>query len=348
MFCFFPYSIPLAHSYRWARGVQRWRSGLWVRYDGARGNVGWGETAPPPDAATDLRALATQARELVQGLDGLSEDFVASLDARAPSPRLRCGVVTAALAAQAQAASCSLGELLAAKRGRTAAQRVPLNALITAPEPEAVATEVAASAKRGFTVVKLKLGAAPKRDYARVAAAVRAAPSLRFRLDPNASWGSLERALSELEAYADFPIDYVEQPLPAGLPWSLYAELQRRSPVDLFLDESVGSLADVRQAAQSAAARGLVLKPQRLGGIDRALEAADLGRNLGLRVTWTASLETSVGLMATAEGLSASALPHAPAGLATAHYFAAQPLPMPRLERAWLPLPHGGRASVGS
>jgi O-succinylbenzoate synthase len=206
---------------------------------------------------------------------------------------------------------------------------VDVNAIVPALDPEAVAALVEdAVAVDGCTVVKVKVaerGQDFAADVARVAA-VRAtlddcgAADGRIRVDANGAW-SLDEAVERLTVLDDLAggLEYAEQPC-ATLPE--LAELRRRCAVAVAVDEGVRLAArhdDDLVTQVRAAADVLVLKAVPLGGVRRAL---DLAAAVGLPVTVSGALDSSVGLGA---GLAlAAALPEPPraCGLGTGRLLA--------------------------
>ena len=163
---------------------------------------------------------------------------------------------------------------------------------------DAVATD-------GCTVVKVKVaerGQDFADDVARVAA-VRAAlddagaEGGRIRIDVNAAW-SVDEATERLPVLDDLAggLEYAEQPCPTLL--DLAALRERGVGVRVAVDEGVrlaGDLGDATVERVRAAADVLVLKAMPLGGVRRSL---DLARRVGLPVTVSGALDSSVGLSA--------------------------------------------------
>jgi len=143
--------------------------------------------------------------------------------------------------------------------------------------------------KRGFRRLKLKLGGRDGADLERVQA-VRTATPLPLQVDVNEYW-SLEEAL---ELLPQMPIEYCEQPLPAGDPGG--SELKRNSPVPIYLDEDCHTLADVAACAERG--DGLTIKLAKSGGIREALRMVHAGRSLGLGLMLGCMVESGLGISA--------------------------------------------------
>ena len=189
---------------------------------------------------------------------------------------------------------------------------VPVNATVPAVGPERAAEIVRAS---GCSTVKVKVAQAGQSladDLARVAA-VRDAlgPDGHIRVDANAAWSladaldalpRLDRAAGGLE-YAEQPVATVED----------LARVRRAVSVPIAADESIRRASDPHAVVRAGAADVIVVKAQPLGGVRACLALAE---ELGLPVTVSSALESSVGIAA---GVAlAAALPRTnAAGLAT-------------------------------
>src|SRR5262249_44498983 len=112
-------------------------------------------------------------------------------------------------------------------------------------------------------------------------------------VDVNEYW-TLDEALEVLPA---MDIEYCEQPLPAGDPDG--AELKRRSPVPIYVDEDCLQLPDVEHCAEIA--HGVTIKLAKAGGIRPALEMVDAARALGLGVMLGCMVESGLGIAAGAQ-----------------------------------------------
>ena len=87
-------------------------------------------------------------------------------------------------------------------------------------------------------------------------------------------------------------LDYCEQPLPAGDPDG--AELKRRAPLPIYVDEDCHTLADVAACAERA--HGINIKLAKSGGIREAVRMAHAARALGLGVMLGCMVESGLGI----------------------------------------------------
>ena len=143
-----------------------------------------------------------------------------------------------------------------------------------------------------FRRLKLKLGGRDGLDVERVRA-VRARTELPLQVDVN-EWWTLEEALEAIPQLAELGVEYVEQPLPAGDPGG--AELKRRSPVPIYVDEDCHTLGDVAACAEIA--HGINIKLAKSGGIREGIRMAHAARALGLGVMLGCMVESGLGIAA--------------------------------------------------
>jgi L-alanine-DL-glutamate epimerase-like enolase superfamily enzyme len=143
-----------------------------------------------------------------------------------------------------------------------------------------------------FKRLKLKLGGGDGLDVDRVRA-VRSRTELPLQVDVN-EWWTLEEALHAIPQLAELGVQYVEQPLPAGDPGG--AELKRRSPLPVYVDEDCHTLADVAGCAEIA--HGINIKLAKSGGIREGIRMAHAARALGLGVMLGCMVESGLGIAA--------------------------------------------------
>lgn len=182
--------------------------------------------------------------------------------------------------------------------------RIPVNRLLGLPragpptswtvwlgDPDDMARRAAAAAPR-FQRLKLKLGGADGLDVERVRA-VRGVTDRPLQVDVN-EWWTADEALDACGELATLGVEYVEQPLREGDPGG--ADLRRRSPVPIYVDEDCHTLADV--AACREIAHGINIKLAKSGGIREAIRMAHAARALGLGVMLGCMIESGLGIAA--------------------------------------------------
>jgi L-alanine-DL-glutamate epimerase-like enolase superfamily enzyme len=201
-----------------------------------------------------------------------------------------------------QAAKSALDAALHDLQGKLLGQ--PVNRLLGLPrrgpptswtvwlgDPDDMARRAAEAAPR-FRRLKLKLGGGDGLDVERVRA-VRAATDRPLQVDVN-EWWTVDEALEAVGELAALGVQYVEQPLREGDPGG--AELRRRSPLPVYVDEDCHTLADV--AACREIAHGVNIKLAKSGGIREAVRMAHAARALGLGVMVGCMVESGLGIAA--------------------------------------------------
>ena len=286
-----------------AQGEFTERASVLLELRDAGGAAGYGEAAPWPGFGTESVAEAEAALRAVERL--LPEvslqpgEWPAAIDGLlAGRPAARAALQGALLDLDARRAGRPLSAHLAARAGSTCGApltRVPVNALLTARDPEALFREAVLARESGYRAVKVKLGSGEvTSDIARLRAVREGiGPSVRLRGDANGAW-SVREALAALEAFAPYDLEYVEQPVAAhdidGM-----VELRHHAAVKVAADESVASEHGMLRLLAAGAADVVVLKPATLGGAGRALEFAALVRKAGMRVVFTHAFESAIG-----------------------------------------------------
>jgi o-succinylbenzoate synthase len=298
-----PVRLRFAQPVRTARGEFTERASVLLELRDADGVAGHGEAAPWPGFGTEsVDEAEASLRAVERPLRGVSlqpGEWPAALESLlADRPAARAALQGALLDLDARRAGRPLAAHLAACAGPTCGpplSRVPVSALLTARDPEALLPEAVLAREAGYRAVKIKLGGGTvTNDVARLRAVREGiGPSVGLRGDANGAW-SVREALDALEAFAPFDLEYVEQPV-AAHDLDGMAELRRHAAVKVAADESVASERGVLRLLAAGAADVVVLKPATLGGARRALELASLARQARMRVVFTHAFESAVG-----------------------------------------------------
>ena len=107
------------------------------------------------------------------------------------------------------------GRPVAALLGGARRAVVEASALIDAGPPEVCAYAAARALARGFRCIKMKIDRDLGRSVARLEAARTAAPELDIRADANGCFDTAG-AIAAARRLRDLPLDWLEQPVPAG------------------------------------------------------------------------------------------------------------------------------------
>ena len=173
---------------------------------------------------------------------------------------------------------------------------------ISVNPPEQMAADARDAVARGYDCLKVKVGADPALDTARLAA-VRAAAgdSVCIRIDANQAWSPRQavRILNEMQDKG-LALELVEQPVPADDLEGL-AYVTRHSWVPVMADESVFSPADALRIMQHRAADFINIKLMKCGGLTNALRIAAAAEVYGVECMIGCMLEAKVAVNAAVE-----------------------------------------------
>lgn len=150
----------------------------------------------------------------------------------------------------------------------------------------------------GFKTLKLKTGLDEEAELAAIGAIREAVgPDINLKLDANQSW-SLHQATRFLAAVERCDIQMVEQPL-AAWDFTGHAELRRRTPIPVMLDEGVHGPRDAQRAIEKGAADMVNIKLIKTGGLAPARDLTAICEAAGIDCQ-IGTLDTSIGSAAAA------------------------------------------------
>lgn len=281
-----PMTLKLATAFNIAHGSYTERHNVLARLD-HDGLTGLGEAAVVPylgESREGVMAYLAQAADALGDDPWLIEDILDRLPAGSHAAQSAVSLCLYDLHGQ------RLGQPLWRLWGLNPA-RAPLTSVTIGIDT----AEVMAIQARALNapILKVKLGGPDDLPLVR---AIRAVTDATLRVDANAGWDR-ETALALLPALADLGVEFVEQPLAMddveGLRW-----LKARSPLPLFADETVRSVATV--AVLAGAVDGVVVKLAKFGGLREARRAIDLAHALDMQVMLSCMVESTLGVSAAA------------------------------------------------
>lgn len=284
---------------------------------------GYGEIAPLPGYSGES---LSQAREQYVGIsqhldikDLIQQEptgIIENILKLSLYPSVECGLLSALLDLKAQTESLPVHRLLRMRPVKS----LRCNALISFENSENTFDLVSAASKRGYTCIKLKFGRPEfESDLEVLRTAVEVAgQDILFRLDVNGGWRYTE-ARHHLNKLADYPIDYIEQPLPAGRLDEL-TQLQTDTPIPIALDESIQHITAWDEFFQQSPVNILVLKPMIHGLFFLSPDFQNLLNKYNSRLIISSSFESPVGHAFLCQ-LAAAVAPFETHGLATLDVF---------------------------
>ncbi len=271
------HALPFRQPVRTGHGLWSERAGVLIRLTDADGRAGHGEAAPIPWFGTgDADGVEAALSSLGEWIDG--DEVLA---------RLPAGQPTLAFALR------SALNALSGREPPAAHDHLQVAALL--PAGRAALTALDQRLEAGFRVFKWKVGAGQGSDE-RVLLddlLARLPEKARLRLDANGAWDRREAA-RWLDAAAERPIEFIEQPVAAGDDDTLLG-LANDYPTPLALDESIAVDADVERWLGQGWPGLFVIKPCLLA--DPAAVLATLEK-AGADVVFSSALETAVGARA--------------------------------------------------
>ena len=170
---------------------------------------------------------------------------------------------------------------------------------ISVNDPEEMARDAVDAVRRGYDTLKIKVGAHPELDVARLTA-VRLAigNDTRIRIDANQGWEPKQavRLLNQMQEKG-LDIEFVEQPVKAhdidGLKY-----VTERSYVPVLADESVFSPEDAVRIMQTGAADLVNIKLMKCGGLYNALKIVSAAEVYGVECMIGCMLEAKISVNA--------------------------------------------------
>lgn len=152
--------------------------------------------------------------------------------------------------------------------------------------------------KRGFTILKVKLGKDLEEDIERIVKLrERFGRKFIIRIDANQGY-TYEQTIQFFHRTSALNVELIEQPLPAKSVHEL-----RRLPAELkkkiAADESLLSPADALSLIEPPGAAGIFnIKLMKCGGVSQALKIADIGLHAGIELFWGCNDESIVSITA--------------------------------------------------
>ena len=278
--------LPMTRPMKMAGVEIRTADNLLVRIETDSGLTGWGEAASAPTMTGEfVEGMVAAVRYLAPSLDGVSFDDPVTIAAQLE--RSLHGN------ASAQAAiDMALYDLLGQARqqpvyalfGGALRQRVPALWMLGTGSADSDVAEAKAKVEQGFVAFKIKVGVGDPLDDAertrRICAAI--GTGHLISADANQGW-NVEQALVYLAAISDAPLDFLEQPIPAGDLAGL-ARIAASTGVAIGVDESIHEIADITRHHDAGAAAGCSLKAIKMGGVRIVHQAALQCQASGMKV----------------------------------------------------------------
>jgi muconate cycloisomerase len=281
------------------------------------GLTGWGEATVVPQWSGETQGGANALIKdyftpLLIGRDPADYPaIIQEMDGIIDNPFTKAAVEMALLDLVGKTQTKPIYELLG---GAKNPKQIPIKFSIGLREPDDAANIAATKVKEGFTAIKLKVGPDSEKDLCRVRAVREAiGPKIKLNVDVNGGW-SVEQSIREIPRYAEFNLEYVEQPTPR---WDIegMAKVKANSDVPIMADESVFSVWQAEQVIAKKAADLMSIYPGKNGGLLKAqkichmAEAAGIGCHLGSNLEWDLGTSAMCHLTAACSNVQISRFP---------------------------------------
>lgn len=182
---------------------------------------------------------------------------------------------------------------------------ITINGLIWMGEFDFMKQQIEKKLAKGFTCVKLKIGAINFADELTLLKKIRnqfSEKEVELRVDANGAFHPND-ALEKLKRLSEFNLHSIEQPIETKQ-WQDMAELCEKTPLPIALDEELIGVFDVtkRQAMlQTIQPQYIILKPSLVGGFKETKNWIDIAESQDINWWITSALESNVGLNAIAQ-----------------------------------------------
>ena len=195
----------------------------------------------------------------------------------------------------AQVAGISLSDLLGGVRNTD----LITDYTVSIGDAEAMAMDAIDLVRRGFQVIKVKLGGSGNDDIMRIQAIRKAIGlAIPLRIDANQGWDP-DTAIRVLNTLANDHIQHCEEPIPR---WQ-FMEMKRvkeDSPIPIMADESCSDHRDAERLISLDACQRFNIKLGKSGGLFKAKKIMALAERAGMEVQIGGFLESRLAFTASA------------------------------------------------
>ncbi|MEM4728160.1 MAG: dipeptide epimerase [Thermoplasmata archaeon] len=289
--------IPLVRPFVISTGVQRYYEGVFLRLRASGGLEGWGEAVPSRrvtgETPSGVIAELSRAAEKILRLDpletGASLEFAAQW-IKGPSALAALDIALHDL--KGKYYGVPVRHLFGGMR-----RGIETSVTISIGTGEETLRRAEELIRRGFRILKVKLGRDPESDVARVRR-LRSwlGGGVRIRVDANQGY-TASQAIDVLRRIHGCDIEFCEQPVPANALRAL-ARVRKSSPVPIMADESVRYPAELLRVIKADAADMVNLKLMKSGGLRRAFQMARICEAAGMPCQMGCMIETKLGITA--------------------------------------------------
>ncbi|UCC93901.1 MAG: dipeptide epimerase [Thermoplasmata archaeon] len=157
--------------------------------------------------------------------------------------------------------------------------------------------------RKGFNVLKVKLGAEPLATSRLLRALRDHVPEATIRVDANEAW-TAHSAATLLPLMERHEVELIEQPFPRDSHEDM-AALVKASSIPIVADEMVQGPIDVDIIGRHGLAHGINIKLQKVGGLTTGARMAKRAKEYGLKVMVGCFIESGAGIAAASQLIGA-------------------------------------------
>ncbi len=293
-----------------------------VELDG--GHTGWGEAASAHSMTGEtVESMMAAIRHMAPALTNMDGADIAAVSRRMDqlmyyNQSAKSAVEMALHDALGKATGKPVFELLGGKRR----SRVPVLWLLGTGSVDGDVAEARSKQAAGFVAFKVKVGVGDALDDALRTRRVCEALGSGLLISADANQGySVDEALAYVKAVEGAELDFFEQPV-AGHDIDGMAKIAASTRIPIGFDEGLHGIEDLMQHHERTAARGCSLKTIKLGGLRGVVRAAELCRQLGMKVNLACKVAES-GIAAAAMMHLAAAVPAVEWGVSVSNQYLA-------------------------
>lgn len=253
-----------------------------IRITTDEGITGYGEAAPFSYVTGDnLETVISVGNEFRKALIGMDPRAIGAIHRvmdgmYAGNTAIKAGIDIACYDIASKAAGLPLYRFLGGDD-----PHVHSDVTIGIDEPEAMADAASAWVRKGFDIIKVKLGEEIAVDAERIRAIREAVgDEIKIRIDANQGWSVKDTIIISRKLSA-LGVDLIEQPVPA-FDFDGLSEIRKSTDLMIAADESCHSIHDAARLAAMRAVDIVNIKLMKCGGIYNAIKIAAICEGAGI------------------------------------------------------------------
>lgn len=293
----YPYELQLKQSWHTYNDRFSKRHGWLIKLKTNTGLTGFGDCAPLVSIGTETTKNAY--RHLTDHVKSLPGKVLFDQLEKSPTntdyPAANFAIETALLDLLSQNQKLSLRHWL----NPNAKNQILVNGMLGELNSNSIQAALDA-ASQGFKILKYKVGMNKLlEDIDLLKTLCRKLPDgVKLRLDANGAW-DISQAGVFIQAIGDLPIESLEEPLKIPSFQELKT-LQEKTHISLALDESL-SVVNLDELITNKIIKRIIIKPMALGGLITSMSLAEQAAASDIESLVTSSIESAIGLQATAQ-----------------------------------------------